>query len=118
MGKYDGPEYRIINEIIAADEQRERLKPRIDCPRHGNILIRATCRKCLSCIVDEKRVAATFYSYTVKPQELKPIFAYCYKCRKETPQCQEPNHEGTTDVWVVMDANMTKLVRAATISTK
>jgi hypothetical protein len=26
MGKYDGPEYRIINEIIAADEQRERLK--------------------------------------------------------------------------------------------
>lgn len=47
----------IINDILKRSEEAEARKPRINCPTHGNTLICASCRKCLSCIWEEGKAS-------------------------------------------------------------
>jgi hypothetical protein len=71
----------ILDSILENNKYRESQKPRIDCPKHGNTLICARCRKCLSCIIDERR---EWYVQFCKEQRhtFFNLFAPCEFCAK------------------------------------
>src|ERR1044072_3942268 len=74
-------------DIFRRDYESEQRKPRIDCPRHGRVLICAGCRKCLSCIEDDY-VAKNSKSYLEYCREKRHTFlnlgAPCSWCRQQS----------------------------------
>jgi hypothetical protein len=63
-------------------EDEERKKPRVNCPKHGEQLVCAVCRKCINCITEEQQADNLAYCRKERHTFLN-LSAPCKYCRYE-----------------------------------